>query len=75
MATTSPPKQALILRAAGAFDFLLALGFLISPRLGLHLEPLVRNTAAAFLLLGSVAMFLIARRVERLAGLPTSAQP
>jgi hypothetical protein len=67
MATASSQKQALVLRAA--------IGFLLSPSLGFHLDPLVRNAAAAFLLMGSVAMFVIARRVERLAGQGSATQP
>jgi hypothetical protein len=74
MATATPQKQALVLRAAGTADFLIAVGFLLSPRLGFHLEPLVRNAAAAFLLMGAVAMFVIARRIERMAGQPSSRQ-
>jgi predicted Kef-type K+ transport protein len=75
MATASSQKQALVLRAAGTVDFLIAIGFLLSPSLGFHLDPLVRNAAAAFLLMGSVAMFVIARRVERLAGQRSATQP
>lgn len=60
-----PHMKGRILRFAGTFDFLLAIGFLMNTRLGFHLEAPFSTVAAALLLVGSVLLFMLAGRMDR----------
>lgn len=74
MDATNQQLQGRILRFAGGFDFLVAVAFLLGPRIGITMEPFARNAAAAFLLVGATAMFVLARRADRLAAQATGSR-